>query len=94
MSLKIQTSKSEVFCDFQISIFTTLFVTPHTSQNQRNFGITMSYDDLCKVVNDAYRKDPGIRIRTLANDLGIPFDVVWECLGFKDWFDFVETGGD
>ena len=24
----------------------------------------------------------------------IPFDVVWECLGFKDYFDFVETGED
>jgi len=21
-------------------------------------------------------------------------DVVWECLGFRDWFDFVETGED
>ena len=54
----------------------------------------MSYDELCKVVNDAYRGNPDIRIRTLANDLDIPFDVVWECLGFKDYFDFVETGKD
>ena len=52
----------------------------------------MSYDDLCKLVNDAYWENPDIRIRTLANDLGIPFDIVWECLGFRDWFDFVETG--
>ena len=51
----------------------------------------MSYDDLCKLVNDAYRDNPDIRIRTLANDLGIPFDVVWECLGFSDWFDFEDT---
>ena len=51
----------------------------------------MSYDELSKVVNDAYRKNPDIRIRTLANELGIPFNVVWECLGFKDWFDFADT---
>ena len=26
------------------------------------------------------------------DDLGVPFDFAWECLGFKDYFDFVETG--
>ena len=51
----------------------------------------MTYDELCKLVNDAYRGNPDIRIRTLAIDLDIPFDIVWECLGFRDWFDFVET---
>ena len=51
----------------------------------------LTYDDLCKLVNDAYRGNPDIRIGTLANDLGVPFDVVWECLGSRDWFDFVET---
>jgi len=51
----------------------------------------MSYDELSKVVNDAYRENSDIRIRTLANELGIPFNVVWECLGFKDWFDFEDT---
>ena len=51
----------------------------------------LTYDDLCKMVNDAYRENPDIRIRTLANELGIPFDVVWECLGFSDWFDFEDT---
>ena len=25
---------------------------------------------------------------------GVQFDVAWECLGFKDYFDFVETGDD
>jgi hypothetical protein len=52
----------------------------------------MSYDDLCKLVNDAYRENPDIPIRTLVNDLDIPFDVVWEIIGLKDWYDFVETG--
>ena len=36
--------------------------------------------------------DEYIRIRTLANDLGVPFDIVWECLGFKDEMDWMETG--
>ena len=51
----------------------------------------LTYDDLCKLVNDAYRENPDIRIRTLANDLEIPFEVVWECLGFRDYSDFEET---
>ena len=46
----------------------------------------LTYDDLCKLVNDAYRENPDICIRTLADDLGVPFDVAWECLGFKDYF--------
>ena len=53
----------------------------------------MSYDDLCKMVNDAYRENPDIRIRTLANDLGVPFDVVWECLGFRNEIEWMETEG-
>ena len=65
-----------------------------TLTNREYRWTTMSYDELCKLVNDAYRGNPDIRIRTLANDLDIPFDVVWECLGFRDWFDFVETGED
>lgn len=44
----------------------------------------LTYDDLCKMVNDAYRENPDIRMRTLAHDLGIPFDVVWECLRFRE----------
>ena len=52
----------------------------------------LTYDDLCKLVNDAYRENPDIRIRTLAHDLGLSLDIVWECLGFRDGFDFVETG--
>jgi len=45
-------------------------------------------------VNDAYRENPDIRIRTLANELGVPFDVVWESIGFKDWFAFYDTVKD
>ena len=52
----------------------------------------MTYDELHKLVNDAYRENPDIRIGTLALELGIPFDVVWECLGYKDWYEFYHTG--
>jgi len=62
-----------------------------TLTNREYRWTSKSYDELSKVVNDAYRKNPDISIRTLANELGIPFNVVWECLGFKDWFDFGET---
>jgi hypothetical protein len=51
----------------------------------------MSYDDLSKVVNDTYRENPDIHLRKLAHELGLPFDIVWECLGFRDWVDFEET---
>ena len=62
-----------------------------TLTNRESQWTGLSYDDLSKVVNDAYRGNPDISIRTLANELGIPFNIVWECLGFKDWFDFVDT---
>ena len=62
-----------------------------TLTNRESQWTTMSYDELSKVVNDAYRGNPDIRIRTLAHELGLSFDIVWECLGFRDWFDFVET---
>ena len=48
-----------------------------------------TYDDTSKLVNDTYKDNPDIRI--VAKDLGLSFDVVWECLGFKDYFDFEET---
>ena len=64
-----------------------------TLTNRESQWTTMSYDDLCKMVNDAYRENPDIRIRTLANDLGVPFDVVWECLGFGNEMEWMETEG-
>jgi len=65
-----------------------------TLTNREYRWTTMSYDELSKVVNDAYRENPDISIRTLANELGIPFNVVWECLGFRDYFDFEDTKDD
>ena len=61
-----------------------------TNRESRWTGLT--YDALCKVVNDAYRGNPDIPIRTLAHELGLSFDVVWECLGFRDEMDLMETG--
>jgi hypothetical protein len=50
------------------------------------------YDDLCKTINDAYRKaeaeNPDIGIREFANSIGEDFLVVWEILGFADWYAF------
>ena len=63
-----------------------------TLTNREYRWTTMSYDELSKVVNDAYRENPDISIRTLANELGIPFNVVWECLGFRDEMGCMETG--
>ena len=48
----------------------------------------MTYDELCKIVNDAYRENPDIDIRTLAHELGLSFDVVWDMTGMKDYTDF------
>ena len=62
-----------------------------TLTNREYRWTSMSYDELSKVVNDAYWENSDIRIRTLANELGIPFNIVWECLGFRDWFEFYDT---
>ena len=57
-----------------------------------------NYDDLCKSVNDAYRKaieeNPDIGIREFANSIGEDFLIVWECLGFADWYAFYDTDDD
>jgi len=55
----------------------------------------LGYDDLCKSVIEKYRiaeiENPDIGIREFANSIGVDFLVVWECLGFADWFDFYDT---
>jgi len=46
-------------------------------------------------VIEEYRKaeieNPDIGIREFANSIGEDFAVVWEILGFKDYFDFYDT---
>ena len=36
--------------------------------------------------------DGGGVSRSFANRIGVEFEVVWEILGFKDYFDFYDTG--
>jgi hypothetical protein len=52
----------------------------------------LEYDDLISVVNVSYLETNDIR-KTM-KDTGASFDEVFECLGFKDWFDWIETGDD
>ena len=48
----------------------------------------MNYDDLSKLVNDRFTRTGDIRetmVRT-----GLTFDEVWDMIGMKDWFEWVE----
>ena len=51
-----------------------------------------SYDELCAKVNESYKITNDVR--ETVKETGLHFDVVSEMLGFKDWFDFCETGED
>ena len=50
-----------------------------------------SYDELCAKVNEAYKRTNDVR--EAVKETGLHFDVVWEMLGFEDWYDFYEVGG-
>ena len=54
--------------------------------------MTAGYDETAKLVNKSYAETGDIR-QTM-RETRLPFDVVWEMVGFKDEFDFVETGED
>ena len=47
----------------------------------------MTYDDLSKLVNDAYRETGDIRETMKETDL--TFDEVWDMTGMKDWFEWI-----
>jgi len=49
----------------------------------------LTYDELSRLVDKSYKKNESIR-QTM-RDTELPFDIVWDCLGFKDYFDFEET---
>ena len=51
-----------------------------------------SYDELCAKVNESYKRTNDVR--ETVKETGIDFDVVWEMLGFKDYFDFYDTEAD
>ena len=53
------------------------------------FGQGINYDELSKLVNDAYRETRDIR--ETMKKTGRSFDEVWDMTGMKVWFDFVET---
>ena len=52
------------------------------------------YEELCNSVNEAYRKakteNLDISIREFAAAIGEDFLVVWEILGYADWYAFYE----
>ena len=54
--------------------------------------MTAGYDETAKLVNKTYA-ETGDNHQTM-RETRLPFDVVWEMVGFKDEFDFVETGED
>ena len=48
----------------------------------------MSYDEMSKVVNESYAKTNDIR--KTVKETGVPFDLVWDMTGTKDYFDFCD----
>ena len=51
-----------------------------------------TYDALSKTVNESYAKTNDIR--KTVKETGIPFPLVWDMTGYKDYFDFAETDED
>ena len=54
--------------------------------------MTAGYEETAKLVNKSYAETGDIH-QTM-RETRLPFDVVWEMVGFKDEVDFVETGED
>jgi hypothetical protein len=50
------------------------------------------YDEIARQVNKSYAETGDIH-QTM-RETRLPFDVVWEMVGFKDEFDFLEIGED
>ena len=48
----------------------------------------MTYDELSKIVNEVYREKEDIR-KTIQRT-GLPFDLIWDMTGLKDYFDFYD----
>ena len=47
-----------------------------------------SYDELCEKVNETYRRADNVC--ETVKETGIHFDIVWEMLGLKHWFEFLK----
>ena len=52
----------------------------------------LSYRELSEIVNASYAKTKDIRVTI--RETGVSFSEVWEMTGYKDYFDFEETGED
>ena len=52
----------------------------------------MTYDELSKTVNESYAKTNDIR--KTVKETGVPFDLVWDMTGYKDYLGFEEMIGD
>jgi len=52
----------------------------------------MNYDELSKLVNDAYQETGDIR--ETMKETGRSFDEVWGMIGLRDWFEWVEEGNE
>ena len=48
-----------------------------------------SYDEISKIVNEQYRQSWSFR--EVMRETGLSFDEVWDCLGYKDYFDYQEV---
>ena len=48
----------------------------------------MTYDELSKTVNEVYRETEDIR-KTIQRT-GLPFYLIWDMTGMKDYFDFYD----
>ena len=48
------------------------------------------YDGMSDRVNASYRRTGDVRLTM--KDTGLPFDIVWDMVGFKDMDDFGSTG--
>jgi hypothetical protein len=57
----------------------------------RRSNPTEGYDGMSKRVNESYAETQDIR-QTM-RETRLPFDFIWEMLGFKDEMDFIEMGG-
>ena len=49
----------------------------------------MTYEELSKTVNESYAKTNDIR--KTVKETGIPFPLVWDMTGYKDYFDLYEN---
>lgn len=48
-----------------------------------------SYDDISRLVNHMFLETSDVRF--ISKSLQMDVEGVWECIGFKDYFDFEET---